>query len=137
MLVDAVEAESTEQRNGALKRLGDVSLFVAGFFSGSLARSLVDVDYYINMGENAYHSLADSVQASIRSRAFASVFAELAEKFQPLVDVLGEVAEPGKTDQDALRLYEVWLRTGSKRALKSLREIGLEPQHATNLDYRH
>ena len=137
MLADAVDADSSEQRNASLRRLGDVSLFIAGVFSGSLARSPVDVDYYINMGETAYHSLADSVQACVRSRAFAAVFAELAEKFQPLVDVLGEVAEPGKSDADVLRLYEIWLRTGSTRALKALRELGVEPQQSTDLDYRH
>ena len=137
MLADAVHANNVEERNVALRRLGDVSLFVAGFLSGSLARSLVDVDYYITMGGNAYHSLADSVQGSVRARAFASVFAELAAKFQPLVDVLSEVAEPSKNDKDVLRLYEIWLRTGSPRALKSLRDLGVEPQHSTDLEYRH
>ena len=29
------------------RRLGDVALFVAGFFTESLSRSLVDVDYYV------------------------------------------------------------------------------------------
>jgi hypothetical protein len=29
-----------------------------------------------------------------------------------------------------LRLYEVWLRTGSKRAAAKLREAGIEPNQA-------
>ena len=36
MLADAIEAESVHQRQQSLQRLGDVALFVAGFFAGSL-----------------------------------------------------------------------------------------------------
>src|SRR5262245_61198792 len=32
MLAEAAEAPTREQRDGALRRLGDVSLFIAGFF---------------------------------------------------------------------------------------------------------
>src|SRR5437016_503173 len=37
-----------------LREVGDTSLFISGFFPDSLNRSLVDVDYYIGMGEIAY-----------------------------------------------------------------------------------
>src|SRR5690242_8596791 len=47
MLAEAAEAPTTEARHRALRRLGDVALFVAGFFSHSFARKLVDVDYHI------------------------------------------------------------------------------------------
>src|SRR3984893_17917309 len=43
-----------------LRRLGDPSLFICGFFPDSLTRrsSLVDVDYYIAMGGRAYDAVA-------------------------------------------------------------------------------
>src|SRR5581483_12439334 len=40
MFSDALEARSTGDRNRGLQRLGDVSLFVAGFFAHSFARML-------------------------------------------------------------------------------------------------
>ena len=45
MLADAADAESVEHRNHLLQRIGDVALFVAGFFSDGLATKAVDIDY--------------------------------------------------------------------------------------------
>jgi hypothetical protein len=129
MLADASEASSAQQRDEALRRLGDVSLFVAGFFAQSFARKLIDIDYHIAMGGRAYGTLADNLRGSIRGAAFATVFLELAQKFQRLVDVLNDVAEMAHThtDQDILRLYEIWLKTGSPRAHAILQQLGVAP----------
>ena len=129
MLADALAAQTSQQRDHALRRLGDVSLFIAGFFAQSFARRLVDVDYHIAMGGQAYSTLADNARASLRGQAFALVFNELAHKFQRLVDVLNEVAEMAHThtDRDILRLYEIWLKTGSPRAFGLLQKLGVTP----------
>jgi hypothetical protein len=66
MLADAADAESTEHRNQLLQRIGDVALFVAGFFASSLEKKAVDVDYYIHMGGNAYGSLSEEVRGTLR-----------------------------------------------------------------------
>jgi hypothetical protein len=129
MLAEAASASSGEQRTRTLQRLGDVSLFVAGFLSHGFARRLVDVDYHIAMGGRAYGTLADSCTHGTRGRALGAVFAELAAKFQRLVDALNDVSEMSwrSSDRDTLRLYEVWLRTGSPRAHALLREKGVTP----------
>ncbi|HKS54899.1 MAG TPA: hypothetical protein VJS12_06415 [Steroidobacteraceae bacterium] len=129
MLADASEASSPQQRDEALRRLGDVSLFVAGFFAQSFARKLIDVDYHIAMGGRAYGTLADNMRGTLRGQAFATVFLELAQKFQRLVDVLNDVAEMAHThtDRDILRLYEIWLKTGSPRAFAILQRLGVAP----------
>jgi hypothetical protein len=129
MLAAAAEAPTAQLRDQALRRLGDVSLFIAGFFAQSFARKLVDVDYHIAMGGRAYGTLAESTRSSIRGQAFSAVFLELAQKFQRLVDVLNDVAEMAHehTDKDILRLYEIWLKTGSPRAFSILRRLGVEP----------
>jgi hypothetical protein len=129
MLADAAAASSSQQRDEALRRLGDVSLFVAGFFAQSFARKLIDIDYHIAMGGRAYGTLADNMRGSIRGQAFAAVFLELAQKFQRLVDVLNEVAEMAHahTDKDILRLYEIWMKTGSPRAFAILQRLGVTP----------
>jgi hypothetical protein len=50
MLFEALGAATATERDLALQRLGDVSLFVAGFLARGFARRLVDVDYHIAMG---------------------------------------------------------------------------------------
>ncbi|HEU4617002.1 MAG TPA: hypothetical protein VFV10_03135 [Gammaproteobacteria bacterium] len=139
ILAEAVEATTAEQRNFALQRLGDISLFVAGFFGDSLSQKLVGLDYYVRMGGGAYGWLSESVRGSLRGQVFASVFAELAEKFQEFVDVLSEVrdAARGSDDSDVLRLYETWLRTGSPRAGRLLRRLGIEPNATLDVATRH
>ena len=129
MLADAADAKSPEHRNQLLQRIGDVALFVAGFFADSLARRAVDIDYYINMGGNAYGSLSEEVRGTFRGNAVAHVYRELAIKFQSLVDVLNEVAEgpDGGSGSDLIRTFEVWRRTGSRRAERLLREQGVVP----------
>ncbi len=129
MLLDALEAPSEQARQRSLQRLGDVSLFIAGFFARSFARKLVDIDYHIAMGGNAYSSLADTMQRSISGRTIAGIFAELSQKFQGLVDTLNEVSEMSyrHTDADVLRLYEIWLKTGSRRAHRLLQGLGVQP----------
>ncbi len=129
MLAEASEAATREQQHQALRRLGDVSLFIAGFFARSFARKLVDIDYHIAMGGSAYGTLAENSRGSPRAQAFAGIFAELAGKFQRLVDVLNDVADMAHThtNKDILRLYEIWLKTRSPRASAILRKLGVSP----------
>jgi hypothetical protein len=129
MLADASDASTREERRRALQRLGDVSLFVAGFFAQSFARKLVDIDYHIAMGGRAYGTLADDCRSGTRARALGTVFAELAGKFQRLVDALNDVSEMAHVhdSRDVLRQYEIWLKTGSPRAHGVLRGLGVEP----------
>ena len=129
ILADAGEAPTREARLRSLQRLGDVSLFMAGFFAQSFARRLVDIDYHIAMGGRAYGTLAESCRSGARGRALGAVFAEMAQKFQRLVDALNDVSEMAHRHdhRDVLRQYEIWLKTGSPRAHGILRSLGVEP----------
>ena len=128
MLGEALEAPTPEARCRGLQRLGDVSLFIAGFFSAGFARKLVDIDYHIAMGGRAYGTLAETVPAA-RGRTLRQVFGELAAKFLPIVDALNEISESAyqHSAQDRLRLYELWMKTGSERSRRILRKLGVEP----------
>ncbi len=134
ILADAGNAGTREERLRALQRVGDVSLFVAGFFAQSFARRLVDIDYHVAMGGRAYGTLAQDCSGGTRGRALAAVFAELAGKFQRLVDALNDVSEMAHShdQRDVLRQYEIWLRTGSPRAYAIMRGLGIEPVAATS-----
>jgi hypothetical protein len=121
----AIQADET-QRILLLRRLGDFSLYITGFFPASLTRQLVDISYYIQMGESAYGDLSSLLA---RHAAFSEIYADLARRFTSYVDILSEVSEKSafKRDSDLLRLYETWLKTGSKRARQLLSEEGILP----------
>ena len=139
MLADALEAPSASARHRGLQRLGDVSLFMAGFFAHSFARKLIDIDYHIAMGGNAYSSLADTMPRTLSGRCVAAVYAQLARKFQGLVDALNEVSDMSYryTDADILRLYEMWMKTGSPRARELLHQLGVQPVMAAGARREH
>ena len=138
MLADAANTDRIDERNYLLRRIGDVALFIAGFFADGLAGKVVDVDYYVYMGGNAYGSLSDEMRGTVRGQAVAPVYRELALKFQVLVDVLNEIADGAKanTDVDLLRVYELWLKTRSRRAEALLRQNGVEPIRG-RIDRKH
>lgn len=119
----AQPAVDAGERVRTLKQVGDTSLYVAGFFAESLNRSLVDVDYYIGIGQTAYAQLARSLGGQ---RSLTEVYEELAANFPQFVDVLAAVRK--RTDfatSDVNRLYEMWLRTRDEWIEKKLRTIGV------------
>ena len=122
-LAEALDAAGMRQRAN-LKQIGDRSLFISGFFADSLNRKLVDVDYYVSIGGTAYTALS-----RYETDTFSPVFAELADNFVRFVDVLSEVSERASlcSNADLLRLYERWLRTGSRRSGQLLAERGVVP----------
>ena len=119
----ALDSGGLEQR-ARLRNLGDFSLFMSGFFPDSFRRRVVDVDYYVSMGEYAYGSLSRR-----EADAFGQVFSELARRFVPYMDVLSDVSEQSgmRSSTDVLRLYEKWLRTGSPRDGQRLIDRGVLP----------
>ena len=138
MLSEALEAPTSSDRQRNLQRLGDVSLFIAGFFARSFAAKLIDIDYHIAMGGRAYAVLADGLSHG-KGRVLGNVFGELASKFQPMVDALNEVSESAytHTDQDILRLYEIWMKTGSRRCYELLKRLGVDPTAGARTAFAH
>lgn len=136
---EAMEAPGIEMRNHALKRLGDVALFISGIFSDSLNRKVVDVDYYITMGGHAYGCLSSTSRQLARWQAYSGVFGELGNKFARFVDVLNEVGDQSglRNDHDVLRLYEIWQRTGSRRAQGQLQRLGINPIAGSAVIHKH
>lgn len=116
--------QEREQRIRTLRRLGDVSLYKAGFFSEALRDTPVGPDYYIHMGGNAYGQVASLTGRS----GFSAVYQELHEKFRALVDVLEEISARGLVAAGAvgtLKVYESWVRTRNGRLEKVLVDAGM------------
>jgi hypothetical protein len=128
LLAEALETRDDEHRFRTLQRLGDVALFVSGFLASGFPRRLVDIDYHVAMGGRAYGALAQTSRRGPR-RALATVFAELEDKFQPLVDALNDISDCAAkhSQRDVLRLYELWHKTGSRRAHRLLTRLGVQP----------
>lgn len=115
------------ERVKTLKQVGDQSLYVAGFFAESLTRSLVDVDYYVGLGQSAYGQLARSLGAA---PALTEVYEELAAKFPEFVEVLAHVRKRIQVAElqqvtDVQRLYEIWLKTRDEWIEKKLIAAGV------------
>jgi len=139
MYADAAANTTTAGRIRILQKLGDTALFITGVFADSLNRKLVDVDYYIAMGGSAYSSVSETMGHRFRDKAAQRLFDELTDKFVAFVDVLGEVCEQANfnNNRDVMRLYEVWLRTGSKRAQLQLQKLGITPVADSRPNFRH
>lgn len=114
---------ASTQRFEVLKKVGDRSLYLSGFFSDSFSRKLVDVDYYVDIGGAAYRSLAEEIREDVK----ASVYKTMAESFIVFVDVLSVIAQKSgpQTNTNLLRTYEKYLRTGSELAKEKLLEAGI------------
>ena len=117
-LAQANEASGPE-RLELLRKLGDAALYMAGWWLDSLARRPVGPDYYVSMGARAYSTLANATRGP--------VFAELASKFERLMNVLQELYEKLAiaTPEGTLKLYERFLRTESERLRWQLQAEGL------------
>jgi hypothetical protein len=120
ILLRALQADR-RTRAARLRRLGDTALFVSGFFGDSLARTHVDVDYYIAMGERAYGTLAET------ERGLDDLYGELSSRFGQFVDLFAEIAELSdlRSNRGLLRLYQRFLQTRDERVAQRLRDRGV------------
>ena len=126
-LKDTLEAPEHEQPT-RFRILGDLSLYVGGFFQESFNRRLIDVDYYIAIGSAAYYKTAAQVGNSSRH-----VYEKLAHDFAVLVELVAEVAViPDQSRAvDILATYDRWTRSNSQRLRQTLLELGIDPIKTT------
>jgi hypothetical protein len=112
-------------RMRTLRRMGDVSLYKAGFFASALHRTAVGPDYYIHMGGAAYGQVADLARGS-----FGEVYGELGRKFRALATVLEAIAARGLANSSSgmLKVYQAWTERGGEALEGVLAEAGLLPR---------
>ena len=110
---------SQESSPRHLKKIGDMSLYISGFFRESLKRRLISVDYYIQMGQNAFQSLA-----GLKDQR---VFGELAHHFKDLVFVLFCIHKKssGSHHDYLLSLMDQYMDDPSHQVEKKLKSHGL------------
>jgi hypothetical protein len=125
-LVAARLAEGAE-RIERLHRLGDRSLFLAGFFGDSLSRRAAGRSTCAEVGRSAYAGLSAALAYSLVERTWPRLFEELADRFRDFADVLAEVCEQVcPRGSDALQgLCRRYVEGGSERARRRLLRRGL------------
>lgn len=120
--LQAMNSENHKKKE-LMKVVGDRALYLTGFFADSLQRKAVDIDYYIEIGSAAYLNLS----VWTREDSLSHVFDTFARRFLDFVEVLNYVSEKSmvQADQNVLRLYDRYLRTGSDLAREKLTELGV------------
>ncbi len=119
-----------------MQYLGDVALFTSGFFSDRIEKSMLDRDYYMAMGEQAYQQ-AGSLQRSLRSDlALRELFFRLAHSFPSMVSVLEEISIRSQASQQngIVKLYQKWLSSSDQKISRVLQENGVIPRAAKKGD---
>lgn len=123
LLIAAQSEHSTKV--DMLKKLGDRTLYVCGFFSDSFERKVIDVDYCAEMGGTAYRILAQST----REDTLSKVYTLYSQKFLAFVDALNYISEKSQlqSSNNVLRIYDRYLKTGSELAREKLTTLGIVP----------
>lgn len=122
MYLQAINAETTKKKE-LMRAVAERTLYLTGFFSDSFQRKIVDIDYYVEIGSAAYSNLSSWTKQD----TLATVYATFSKRFQDYVEVLNYVSEKSQiqADQNVLRLYDRYLRTGSDLAREKLTELGV------------
>ena len=104
---------------GNLKKMGDMSLYISGFFRESLTKKRISVEYYMTMGKSAYQSLSEFHESAL--------FEEMAFRFSDLVCVLFQIRKKSSPRQysDTLALLDHYMETGSDHLAQDLIREGI------------
>lgn len=122
MYLQALSAE-TNKRRELMRMVADKSLYLTGFFGDSFQRKTVDIEYYADIGSAAYSNL----HSWSREDGLSPIYKTFSKRFMDFVEVLKYISEKSlvQADQNVLRLYDRYLRTGSELAREKLTEMGV------------
>lgn len=100
-----IQQQAPAQRCSGLRDLGDQCLLVAGLFPGRAIRRQVKINYFINLGQNAYNNLAE-----INEKILAKLFAALSDQFIALMDVLHTARDLSNDDPSLapIQAFDIW-----------------------------
>lgn len=118
------------KRMNQLKKVGDHSLYLTGFFRENLERNRIDVKYYEALGKKAYFGLSKIVNSHGEAPRLADVYGELSDAFDRFVDVLLEVrfrSDPSQErNPDLASLYQTWKTSPSPALERRLKAAGFQ-----------
>jgi len=108
-----------QNRHEKLRDVGDKSLLFSGLFPGLAEKKHVRISYFVDLGQSAYGTL--SIEGS---RNVARLFADLCQRFVPLMDVLQVMRDMSTDNPQILPLsaQELWHDTNSQYALSLFKD---------------
>lgn len=94
------EAE-THEKIYYFKKMGDLTLYLSGFFRPAMKKKSVPISYYENMGQSAYAYLSHCYKGE------TNVFHSLSKKFKTLAEILSYIQKKsGEHTEDRLVLFQ-------------------------------
>ena len=122
MYLLAINSEGLKRKE-LMRTVADRALYLTGFFGDSLQKKTVDIDYYAEIGSAAYLNL----HSWTKENSLSHVYKTFSRRFMDFVEVLNYISEKSsiQSDQNVLRLYDRYLRTGSELAREKLNELGV------------
>lgn len=81
-LYGKIHAAEKREKIHLFKKMGDLSLYLSGFFRSSIEKKTVDVSYYESMGQSAYSYIAACYGSQ------TNVFNSLCRQFKDLAESL-------------------------------------------------
>lgn len=123
----------TNQSIHTLKSLGDISLYISGIFPEYFDNKIYSINYYIQMGKNAYLHIAESISRIYQEEHFKGLYTNLAKNFKHLVELLNEIMDKNEFNfsdikgnyEEILKKYSRWADIGSPSIERSLIKSGL------------
>ncbi|MBL4686647.1 MAG: hypothetical protein JKY37_18770 [Nannocystaceae bacterium] len=111
--------ETGAARAHALRGVGDRALYISGVAPRSLHRAPVSVKYFQGIGAAAYREVASNDGP-------LAVLGEVAERFEAVAEVIGDVVELGaEKTPDLLAIYERWRKLHDPRDARRLVAAGV------------
>lgn len=94
-------------RYASYRDLGDLSLFMAGFFYARVRRGVMGEEYYVEIGRRAYATVA-TIVAARQGKEVVEMYAEMADRFPLFRNAFEETADRVRIDGDRslIRLCE-------------------------------
>jgi hypothetical protein len=89
-----------------LREVGDKCLLISGFFPGLAQRRVVELKYYIDLGQGAYSALS-----YLTGKSYSELYGHLSKDFIPLVDILQTIRAMNTTEPELLKIHQACDRT--------------------------
>lgn len=128
LLEKSLEA-SPEEKFKILKSIGDTSLYLSGFFQDYFHRKTFNIEYFISIGQSAYHEVSSLSRNLNKNHKHAFIFENLSADLYDIVQTLSSMSEAfgPYQDMDLLSTYERWMESKSERLLQRLKSHGIIP----------
>ena len=128
MLNEALEG-SEQERIDSMRKIGDTSLYISGFFQDYFNGKAFSIDYYMTIGSGAYKAVADLEKERSRAGARSELYHTMGDSFSKLVETIALVSDKFSPmgHKNLLEIYSRWTSTQSDRLRKKLQESGILP----------